>query len=251
MCVSSGPDAGSDSRTPFSCADDRDVLYVARTQTEPFWVELEGDVFYAVVIRAFSMRETQLPRTNISLELPDNFNGCVLMQVLTYDPTFRDKLIPEEECFISPVVQVKCLSFIKQYTGLFTLHIPHCLPSSKLESTILVRQWKTEDNFHDLTRINKDELDLDDKCFTVHDDHISMYTRSFSKFTCTVCENLCEPQEHVFICGELSPFCLENLTTVKVKCYLCSYLYKLTEFQQVMVVLVDKIIYEVFANFSF
>ena len=97
-------------------------------------------------------------------------------------------------------------------------------------SKVVVRQW-SRDGCPKLKRRKKP--DYHEGCFYVDEKVITIYTKTFSVFTCTICEKICQTREYAVITGELSSFKLENLTTVKIKCYLGSYMYKLKAFKKV------------------
>ena len=155
-----------------------------------------------------------------------------MVQVLTDDPIFTDfNRIPQDECFVSPVVEVSQYLFKFQRPDMIhTLKIPHCLPEQDRWQFFKIRQW-TNDGYRELQQFEKPKVH--EGCFYVDEHFITIYTRTFSKFTCTVCKNVCQFRPHAFLCGKLQFWKGLNETTVKIICYISTYLTSLREYRKV------------------
>ena len=202
-------------------------------------------------------KTVQIPNSDASLHISKNSVGLFMMQVLTDDPIYTNfNHIPKDECFVSPVVEVVHSSFnFRRPDIIHTLKIPHCLPEQDMWKSFKVRQWSGDEyrelrNFlpkKDIKKLSKfrqwsgdehrgDEHRGDEHregCFYVDEHFITIQTRTFSKFTCTVCKNVCQFRPHVFLCGELLFWKEPYETTVKIITYISTYLTSLKEFRKV------------------
>ena len=232
----------------FRCLDN--LRQFAATQQDEFWADLNGELF--VVLSSF-LEESKilyLLESDTALQVPMFSDGLYVVRVLTGERICQIyNLISENECFVSVIVEVTVLPpmlkpeqlGLKRSKKVYTLRITHCIPNRRMWSKVVVRQW-SRDGCRQLKQIEIDLPEDREGCFYVDEHFITIYTRTFSVFTCTVCEKMCKTREYAVITGELSSFKQENLTTVKIKCYLGSYLYKLKAFKKVCCNITHKVL---------
>ena len=230
----SDPNSGQAKGNPIFFQYVENLRHFAATQQGFFWADLSGDLF--IVLSSFFEESMNLclPESDTVLQIPKGSDGLFIMRVLTDEKINQNSnLISENECFVSVMGEVRVfppLLMTRKPDKLHTLKIVHCIPDRRMWSKVIVRQW-SRDGCRDL---KQNEIPEDQEgCFYVDEQFITIYTRTFSVFTCTVCENICQTREYAVITGELSSFKQENLTTVKIKCYLCTYMYRLKAFKKV------------------
>ena len=122
-------------------------------------------------------------RSDVKLEIKE---GCpkraYLMEVRT-DPNSFSSIIPDDECFISPIVKV--LAPAETETSSYTLRIPHCLDKDDDKSKVKVRMIHENRNpaVVEVPKGNAGALyyDIDDRFIELHTTH-------FCQVICTICE---------------------------------------------------------------
>ena len=187
--------------------------------------------FYVVVSHEEN-KTAQIPNSDTSLHIPEGLDGLFMIRVLTDDPIFTDfNRIPQDDCFVSAVVEVLHSRFnIQRPDIIHTLKIPYCLPEQDRGQFFKIRQW-AGDGYRELQQFEIPKVH--EGCFYVNEHFITIYTRTFSKFTCTICKNVCQFRHHAFLCGKLHFWKGLNETTVKMICYISTYLTSLREFRKV------------------
>ena len=201
---------------------------------ESSWIDIDKKRFYAIASYGES-KNIQFPNSDANLYIPEGSEGYFLLRTLTDDKIYRDfDNIPDDECFVSAVVEVK---YIPLNSGspqnrdlLHTLKIAHCLPEEDLWKQFIVRQWSGK-WYRELQ-----SLDIPiafEGCFYVDKQFITIHTNTFSTFTCTISGNICQFKSQTFLCGKMNYSKEENETTLEMKSYFCTYLNSLKEFRKV------------------
>ena len=88
--------------------------------------------------------------------------------------------------------------------------------------------------FHEIPP--KDEFDPEENSFSVDDTHVRVSCKSFSEFFCTTCKTTCQSTIRAFIFAHMRAWPRKNITTLEVKSFLCSYLFRIEDFKQVSLV---------------
>ena len=122
-------------------------------------------------------------RSDVKLEIKE---GCpkraYLMEVRT-DLSNFGSIIPDDECFISPIVEV--LAPAKTETSSYTLRIPHCLDEDDDGTKVKVCMIHENRNpaVVEVPKGNAGALyyDIDDRFIELHTTH-------FTKVICTICQ---------------------------------------------------------------
>ena len=148
----------------------------------PMTTTREGRRYLATVAKGEAM-SLQGDKSDVKLEIKE---GCpkraYLMEVRTDLSNFRAK-IPNNECFISPVVEV--LAPAETRTSSYTLRIPHCLDENDDRNKVKVRMVHENRNpaVVEVPKGNAGALyyDIDDR-------FIELHTKHFCHVICTICE---------------------------------------------------------------
>ena len=122
-------------------------------------------------------------KSDVRLEIKE---GCpkrpYLMEVRT-DPSSFESIIPDDECFISPIVDV--LAPAETSTSSYILRIPHCLDEDDDRTKVKVRMVHENRNpaVVEVPKGNAGALyyDIDDRFIELHTTH-------FTKVICTICQ---------------------------------------------------------------
>ncbi len=160
------------------------------------------------------------------------------MEVRTDLSSFAS-IIPDDECFIAPVVDV--IAPAKTETSAYILRIPHCLTEGDDRNNVKVRMWY--ENRHPSHAIV--EVPLRDKCtdgvlfFNIDDSFIELHTPHFCKVICTTCETPlhCLTRATSFFFGKFDSYEEDGTTQhdVQIRPYFCSIPYDvIADFREVM-----------------
>ena len=162
--------------------------------------------------------------SNVSLTIPEGSDGFYITRIHTDLSDYQD-LIPSNECFVSPVVQVEEL---KGRTH--TILIPHCLQDKSLWQSIQVRRCETKMN-----RVIEElkQGKSQNGYFMVYEKYIIVYTSCSGLFVCTSWEHSCHSSVSVVCLARSQNFEEAAKTTVKLKTFGCSSLYRILDFRKV------------------
>ena len=120
-------------------------------------------------------------KSDVKLEIKE---GCpkraYLMEVRT-DPSRFGSIIPDDECFISPIVEV--LTPAETSTSSYTLRIPHCLDKDDDRSKVKVRMIHENRKPVEVPKGNAGEL-----YYNIDENFIQLHTTHFTKVICTICQ---------------------------------------------------------------
>ena len=150
----------------------------------PMTIVKKGRRYLATVAKG---EETSLQgdRSDVKLEIKE---GCpkraYLMEVRT-DLSNFGSIIPDDECFISPIVTV--LAPAETSTSSYILRIPHCLNEDDNKSKVKVRMVHENRN-PAVVDVPKGSA-AGDLFYNIDDRFIELHTPHFTKVICTICEN--------------------------------------------------------------
>ena len=122
-------------------------------------------------------------KSDVKLEIKE---GCpmraYLMEVRT-DLSKFGSIIPDDECFISPIVEV--MAPAQTSTSSYTLLIPHCLDVSDDKTKVKVRLIHENRNpaLVEVPKGNAGALYYD-----IKDNFIELHTTHFCQVVCTICQ---------------------------------------------------------------
>ena len=129
-------------------------------------------------------------QSGVQLQIEErHLNKAYQMEVRT-DLSKYKSIIPDDECFISPIVKV--LAPTETSTSSYTLRIPHCLDEDDDKSKVKVRiiHGHTKRGIHVPVRAKCNDGFL---FYDIHFDFIELHTPHFSKIVCTICETPTTP----------------------------------------------------------
>ena len=145
-------------------------------------------------------------KSDVKLEIKE---GCpkraYLMEVRT-DPSSFESIIRDDECFISPIVEV--LAPAETSTSSYILRIPHCLDEQDDKSKVKVRLIHENRNpaVVEVPKGNAGALYYD-----IIGRFIELHTTHFTKVVCTVCQT-------PYHCrGRINSFWFANFDTQQLK----------------------------------
>ena len=146
------------------------------------------------------------PKSDVKLEIKE---GCpkraYLMEVRT-DPKSFSSIIPDDECFISPIVEV--LAPAETSTSSYTLWIPHCLDEDDDRSKVKVRLIH-ENRVPAVVEVPKGNAGA--LYYDIDARFIELHTTHFTKVICTICET-------PYHCrGRINSFWFANFDTQPLK----------------------------------
>ena len=148
----------------------------------PMTITRKGRRYLATVAKGEAI-SLQGNKSNVKLEIKE---GCpkraYLMEVRT-DPSSFESIIPDDECFISPIVTV--LAPAETSSSSYVLRIPHCLDEDDNKTKVKVRMVHENRNpaVVEVPKGNAGSLyyDIDDRFIELHTTH-------FCTIICTICQ---------------------------------------------------------------
>ena len=166
----------------------------------------------------------QGPNSATELHIPKGIDAFITGYSHTNATPFLHE-IPDGECLVSPVADYHIIyKGGKSEEKWFKIRIPHCVRNVDDLKHIRVRHG-------DIYR-NIPFTDAPSESFYVLDTDIIIYTTHFSQFICTSCKKTCHRDGKAFVFGAVSPpKCLP--VTSALRLYLCSPLYRITDYKMV------------------
>ena len=129
---------------------------------------------------------------------------------------------------------------------MLTINIPHCVRDESALKLIRVKRRDVsrgipfqELQYADDPKANKDS-------YSVSRTFVRIRTRKFSEFVCTTCKITCQAAVRIFLFAALNAWRRNNNTTVKMKSFLCSSLFRITEYRNVCILMSLKYVSESF-----
>ena len=181
-------------------------------------------------------RFLQAPDSEVSLDIPDGSTGVYVMGTHIDFSRFSN-FVEDAECFVSPVVEIEHKNLDNDIADkelkLHTVTIPHCLRNRSQLGRIKVRRGKSSNGVSFKHILHMDESHSIDQCYFVDSKNITILSREFSEFVCTSCNTTCQGTIKLFLFGKLNTWEMKNLTTVQIKSFLCSPLFRIAEFRDV------------------
>ena len=104
----SEPNAGKSKENPILFRHLDNLKQFAATQQGSFWADISGELF--IVIYSFCKQSMSFyhSESDTVLQMSEGSCGLYMMRVLTDEPVYRNSYpILEDECFVSPIVEVR------------------------------------------------------------------------------------------------------------------------------------------------
>ena len=114
-----------------------------------------------------------------------------------------------------------------------TLRIPHCLNNKSMIWLLRVRRGNSSYStpFEELPHM--EEFGNFRSCYSANENIVTISATEFSEFVCTTCNTTCLATIKTFLFGSLDNWRDDETTTVEIKSFLCSPLFRIAEFRDV------------------
>ena len=173
------------------------------------------------------------PSPSVCLRIPDVDQSRYFSMSIHLDRSQFAKVIPNNECLVAAIPEFH--SFPERTlpdNKFYQIKLEHCLKSAEERKLLIVRQGclRTRDKFEEIPYFPQATGDA--AFYEVDERYITIYTHHFTEFICTVCNKVCKQRARLLIFGSLRH--LNNSTKVAVRPLMCSYLYSIDIFRQVM-----------------
>ena len=163
-------------------------------------------------------------KSDVKLEIGE---GCpkraYLMEVRT-DPSSFGSIVPDDECFISPIVKV--LAPAETNTSSYILRIPHCLDEDDDRTKVKVRMIHENKNpaVIEVPKGNAGALFYD-----INARFIELHTTHFTTVICTICQTPYHCSERI---NNLWFASFNTPNNVEIRPYFGGILYKIVDFRK-------------------
>ena len=114
-----------------------------------------------------------------------------------------------------------------------SLRIPHCLANPSLVGLLRVRRGKSSCSSPFELLPHREEFGSKGDCYSADDNFITISAKNFSQFVCTSCNTTCQAIVKNVLFANLRVCRRNNITTVLIKSFLCSPLFRTAEFRNV------------------
>ena len=148
--------------------------------------------------------------------------------------------LPGHECLVSPIVHFSVHDWGQNFANFpfkFIARFPHCL---KRESDFTFVKVRCGNIFEQncLKEIPNGDPDSSAiPCYSIDGQFITLYTNHFCDVVCSSEEKICYKSLVVLPFGYLSQYEEDCQTYVKVKVFICSYLYNMPDYYLVSLIL--------------
>ena len=182
-----------------------------------------------LVARTFGKKvKIKDPLSDISVEVATGVRSLV-MQSMNMDFHLLRKVIPVTECLAAPVVEFHMDDLIKQEVTegcKYKITIPHYLTRQHSLSSVRVRYGNLRCPLMMMEAPERDPGNQKFPCFEVNKKSIIVYANHFCPVVCTSTQKVCTSKILAIPFGWIGTLGYDSDTHLKVKTYLCSYLYK-------------------------
>ena len=148
----------------------------------PMTTTRKGRQYLATVAKGEAI-SLQGDKSDVKLEIKQ---GCpkraYIMEVRT-DPSNFESIIPDNECFISPIVEV--IAPAETSTSTYILRIPHCLDEDDDRSKVKVRMIH-ENRIPTVVEVPKGKAGA--LYYNIDARYIDLHTTHFCTIICTICQ---------------------------------------------------------------
>ena len=174
----------------------------------------------------------QDPHSDVYVDIPAGIKGTVWQKIHTEFSRFLH-IVPGEECFIGPVVELHLKPFPDEESGQrqYRIKIPHCLQTEEERSSVKVRSGDLAKKIPFREMPNKQEASEKLPYYEVDDHHVIIHTHHFSDHICSACFPSCFSNITAYPFGNLFPS--RNKTEVVIEVFLCCSLYNIEDFKSV------------------
>ena len=173
-------------------------------------------------------------QSGVTVDVPKGIKGILWQKIHTKFSRFLH-IVPDEECYAGPVVELHLVPFLEEETGQqqYKIKIPHCLNTEGERSSLKVRSGdvRKKVDFQELK--NKQKASGKIPFYEVDETHVIIYTNHFTEYICSSCSKTCLSYIMAFPFGTIFPGEDGDNTQIKVEVYLCCSLYNIEDFKTV------------------
>ena len=192
----------------------------------PMTTPRKGRKYLATVAKGESV-SLQGDKSDVKLDIKE---GCpkraYLMEVRTDLYNF-DSIIPNDECFISPIVEV--LVPAETNTSSYILRIPHCLDEDDDRTKVKVRMIH-ENRIPAVPPVDVPKGNAGALYYNINARFIELHTTHFTKVICTICQTPYHCRERI---NNLWFANFDTSNNVEIRPYFGGILYKIMDFRKV------------------
>lgn len=183
----------------------------------------------------------QGPGSGVSLKIPKGSQG-VFVSRIHMDPTRFENVVPKDECVVGPWAEFDHLQVItasgpSNAEKPYQIKIPHSLRNKDHFKNVRVRHGNIFDPEAEVNLFTLVPPKVDDEqaemFYEIDENFITITTRHFSHFTCSVCDYKCSASVMIFLCGKLMYSKEPESTFMKAKAFMCSELYSTSDYRHV------------------
>ena len=166
--------------------------------------------------------------SGVSIEVADGVKSVIMQHVHTDFDSIR-KYTSKEECLISPVVYLHAQEVTDEKESAeyrYKAMIPHYLPVGHNLSSVKVRCGNIKRGFlREIRRRGPESTTVLSYVVDIH--HVTLYSNHFCDVMCTSTDKVCTSKVMAFPFGWIGQqkFGANVITRMKLKTYLCSYLF--------------------------
>ena len=168
------------------------------------------------------------PLSDISVEVATGVRSLV-MQSVNMDFQLLRKIIPATECLAAPVVQFHMNDKVDQEVAegcKYKITIPHYLSRHHSLSCVKMRYGNLRHPLMMMEAQGRDPGNQIFPCFEINKKYITVYANHFCPLVFTSTQKVCRSKILAIPFGWIGVLGSDSDTHLKVKTYLCSYLYK-------------------------
>ena len=189
---------------------------------------------FAVAVLRGEATTLQDEHSEVSVDVPSGIKATLWQKVHTEFSRFLH-IVPDNECFVGPVVELHLKPFAKEESEeqRYRIKIPYCLQAEEEMSLVKVRcgDIRRKIPFHEL--LNKKEASGKIPYYEVTEKHIIIHANHFTDHICSACKDTCFSFIMAFPFGSVLPGKDDDDTLATVEVYLCCSLYNIEDFQSV------------------
>ena len=195
---------------------------------------------YAGTVSCGEARILQDEGSSVSLHIPKNSRGVYKTRVyrtrVYNDCSDFIHIIPKNECLIGPIVEVvQNNSDVEDSKLVHILKIPHTVTNKSEWGKVWVRRFKNQDDSPSENLQRRENIGGNTPYYIIDEQFITIFTTEFSLFTCTACKHSCYGTAIIIILGELISSQQTRKSSLKIKTFLCTDLYRIPDFKNVSI----------------
>ena len=195
---------------------------------------------FAVAVLRGEATTLQDLNSKVCVDVPSRIKATFWQKVHTEFSRFLH-IVPDDECFAGPVVEMHLKPLLKEEIGQhqYTIKIPHCLQTPEGRVSLKVRSGDLRKKIPFSELKHKQEAAGQIPCFEVDKHHVIIYTDHFTDHICTTCKETCFSYIMVFPFGFIHQEEDDDDTQATVEVYLGCYLFNLADFKTVSFVRIN------------